>query len=164
MPNYVSAFKNEYVLPPAKKHHAVCVDVIFHRDVKTQYGMQNQYELRWQSADRMEDGRRYLIRRSYNATLGEGSSLLKDLESWRARPFTQEELKRFDLDSCIGANAMITIQHEMGDKRMMDKVAFIEKADKNLPKLVPENYVRVKQQEPEGDFPEPPFTEEEVPF
>lgn len=61
----------------------------------------------------MHDGPRTI---SYQPTLSLSAkaNLRADLENWRARKFTEEELKGFDLQKIIGANALISIQHTPG--------------------------------------------------
>jgi len=42
-----------------------------------------------------------MISKRYTMSLGEQSTLRKDLESWRGKKFTPEELQGFDLNACI---------------------------------------------------------------
>jgi len=51
------------------------------------------------------------ISRKYTLSLGEKANLRKDLESWRGRPFTQEELDGFDLFNILGKTALIQVMH-----------------------------------------------------
>ena len=48
----------------------------------------------------------------YTASLGEKSNLRKSLESWRGRPFTQEELRGFHLNAILGKPCMLTVMHK----------------------------------------------------
>lgn len=168
MPTYVTAYKNKFILAPEKVHHCVCVDVVELGKQKTRYSTEptEMVELKWQTSDRMEDGRPYLITRKYNMTLGEGSSLLRDLEDWRGRPFTKEELVRFDLDTCIGANCLITLKHKEGERGPMQNVTRIEKipTGSTLPKLKPMDYTRVPKPVHETDpIPEDNIRDSEEP-
>lgn len=57
------------------------------------------------------------IGRIYTASLDKKSSLRKDLEAWRGKPFTDEELKAFDMDNVLGTGCMLNVAHEQkGDK------------------------------------------------
>jgi hypothetical protein len=47
----------------------------------------------------------------YTASLNEKASLRKDLNAWRGRPFTEEELAAFDMRSIVGAPCLVTIIH-----------------------------------------------------
>lgn len=47
----------------------------------------------------------------YTASLNEKATLRKDLNAWRGRPFTEEELAAFDLNKIVGTPCLITIIH-----------------------------------------------------
>lgn len=60
---------------------------------------------------------RMIVSRRFTASLNEKAALRKFLEGWRGRAFTDEELGGFDLDSIIGANAILSLVHQKdGDK------------------------------------------------
>ena len=50
----------------------------------------------------MEDGRPFAVSKTYTASLFEMAALRKDLESWRGKSFTEEELQGFDISNLIG--------------------------------------------------------------
>src|SRR4030067_196104 len=54
-------------------------------------------------------GSPYSISKFYTASLGEKATLRHDLEAWRGRPFTEEELKGFDLKNVVGKPCMISV-------------------------------------------------------
>lgn len=47
----------------------------------------------------------------FNKTLNKKATLRKDLESWRGRKFTEEELKGFELFNIAGKPCLITVVH-----------------------------------------------------
>lgn len=53
-----------------------------------------------------------IITRDYTLSWGEKANLRKDLESWRGRPFTAEEQRRFDLKNVLDQWCMINVQHK----------------------------------------------------
>jgi len=57
------------------------------------------------------DKRPALVMSSYTASLHEKAALRKDLESWRGRKFTAEELTGFDLRNILGQPCMINVVH-----------------------------------------------------
>lgn len=61
------------------------------------------------------DGKPLIQTKRYTISLGEKSTLRKDLESWRGKGFTDEELKGFDLTKLLGAWCMVTISHNDRD-------------------------------------------------
>ena len=54
-------------------------------------------------------GSPYSISKFYTASLGEKATLRHDLEAWRGRPFTEDELKGFDLKNVLGKPCMISV-------------------------------------------------------
>lgn len=57
----------------------------------------------------MNDGRPYAIFKNYTLSWSDKANLRKDLQSWRGRPFTEEELRRFDLKNVLGAWCMLNV-------------------------------------------------------
>ena len=53
-----------------------------------------------------------IFSKTYTASLNEKAALRKDLNAWRGRPFTEEELKAFDLKTIVGVPCMLTIVHQ----------------------------------------------------
>ena len=66
---------------------------------------------------KMDDGRPLSISKRYTLSLSEKASLRADLEAWRGRAFTEDELVGFDLKHLLGVYAMINVTHSTkGDK------------------------------------------------
>ena len=57
----------------------------------------------------MQDKRPFGIFKNYNLSWSEKANLRLDLQSWRGRPFTQEEMRKFDLKNVLGAFCMLNI-------------------------------------------------------
>lgn len=51
------------------------------------------------------------IGKLYTASLAEKAALRRDLENWRGRPFTREELRGFDLFRVLGTACQLLITH-----------------------------------------------------
>lgn len=58
---------------------------------------------------RMQDGRPFAIFKNYTLSWSEKANLRLDLQSWRGKPFTQEEMRRFDLKNVLGAWCMLNV-------------------------------------------------------
>lgn len=58
-----------------------------------------------------EDKPRQLSKR-YTRSLDEKANLRKDLDAWRGRKFTPEELHEFDLDNVVGAPCQLNVVHD----------------------------------------------------
>ena len=59
----------------------------------------------------MQDERPFAVSRTYTASLFEAAALRKDLESWRGKSFTEEELGGFDISKLLGCTARIEVGH-----------------------------------------------------
>ncbi len=65
----------------------------------------------------MDDGRPFIVSNRFTASLGENAALRRQLESWRGRPFSAQELAGFDLKAVLGKPCMVNIVHkQVGDK------------------------------------------------
>ena len=72
-------------------------------------------------------------------SLSEKANLRKDLESWRGKAFTAEELKGFDIEKLIGVNAMASIIHNQSGDRTYANISSISKLMKGLQPMATEN-------------------------
>ena len=66
----------------------------------------------WELNEMMSDGRPFSISREYTASIGYKANLRKDLEAWRGRPFSAEELRNFSLENVLGAPCLLGIVHK----------------------------------------------------
>lgn len=62
----------------------------------------------------MKDGRPFGIFKNYTLSWSEKANLRLDLQSWRGKPFTQEEMRKFDLNNILGAWCMLNIIERTG--------------------------------------------------
>ena len=58
---------------------------------------------------RMRDGRPFAMFKNYTLSWSEKANLRLDLQSWRGKPFTQEEMRRFDLETILGAWCLLNV-------------------------------------------------------
>jgi len=161
----VSAGKS-FTPAPAGVHQAVCCDVVDLGLVEVEWqGQKNtkpMVRLVWQIAEsEPETGKPYLIAKRYGASLHKKATLRKDLQSWRGRPFTEAELKEFDLDNVIGAGALLNVVHNVKDGTTYANIEAIMPLPKGTPRLDVRDYVRVQDREPSHAEPE---TDDSVPF
>ena len=66
----------------------------------------------------MEDGRPFVIGRRYTLSSHEKSTLRKDLESWRGKPFKDSDFGSdgdFDIQNVIGAACFLNVVHNEND-------------------------------------------------
>jgi len=103
---------------PEGAYIARCIKVI---DLGTQtttgqYGTKAQKKVMvtWELLDndvKMKDGKPFAASQFYTASLHEKSQLRKDLEAWRGKKFTDEELAGFDLNNVLGTYCYLQIVH-----------------------------------------------------
>ena len=146
MPIIVSeSAKKDRLLPPADTMQAVCYDVwplgkqrsVFKDEVKILDKVRIAWELDETIPKGEYAGKRFTISAAYTLSLHKKAKLRLMLEAWRGRPFTEEELKGFDLEKLIGINAMLTVVHS--EDGQYANVGSVVKPPKNLPHMTPEN-------------------------
>lgn len=106
---------------PSGMHLARCYRIIDLGTQKSEYMGQTKYlhkvmlgwEIHGMNDDgtpiKMQDGRPFSIFKNYTMSWSEKANLRLDLQSWRGKPFTQEELRRFDLKNVLGAFCMVNV-------------------------------------------------------
>lgn len=146
------------ILPPAGIHQAVCVYVEdlgeeysekfdkVDRKVIIGFEINERIPASWLDEAGKEHtvpedrvGKRFMVSTTYTLSLGKKANLRRDLEGWRGRPFTQEELEGFDVEVLNGVNCMLNLVHyttDAGQRRC--KIAAVTPPMKGLPKMNPE--------------------------
>ena len=142
----------DYSPAPAGVHQAVCCDVVDLGIVESEWQGQkktaHKVRIIWQLAELMEDGRPYTVSSRYTASLHEKARLRADLQSWRGRAFTAEELQQFDLEKLIGAGCLINVMHTSRNGKTYADIAAIMPLAARTPKLpISAGYVRVKDRQ-----------------
>lgn len=129
---------SDFTPVPAGTHFAICDMVVDlgRQEVKSQmYGdsVKPQVYLRWQiPSERVEwekDGVKQegpaVVGKTYTASLGEKANLRKDLQAWRGKPFSSDELAGFDVSKLLAVPATITITHTEKNGRTYTNVASV---------------------------------------
>ncbi len=145
MPIIASAGKTKNFTPcPEGMHQICCVDIIDDGIKQTPYGDKHKVTLRWQTDEAMPDGKPYLLQKRYTLSLNEKATLRKDLESWRGRPFTEDEADAFDLEKLLGANGLANVSHHKDPKgNVWANVLSLTPTLKGMAKITPCDYQRV---------------------
>jgi hypothetical protein len=110
----------DFQLAPTGNHVARCFSVI---DLGTQEntlygGWRRQVFIQWELPNEMmesingEEAKPFVIGKFYTASLNEKARLRQDLESWRGRAFTEEELRGFDLKNILDKPCMLNVIHK----------------------------------------------------
>jgi hypothetical protein len=121
---------------PVGSHVARCVKII---DIGTQKGeYQGQANIRRQCIvgwelplELMKEGdhagKPFTVSRFYTASLGEKANLRKDLENWRGRAFTEQELMGFASKNILGKPCMLSVTHNDKGKARVTGVMALPK-------------------------------------
>lgn len=109
----------EFQMTPEGTYIGRCFKIV---DMGTQtstgnFGTKEQHKVMvtWELLDneaKMEDGRPFSVTQFYTVSLHEKSKLRSDLEAWRGKKFTVEELAGFDLGNVLGSYCMIQVVHD----------------------------------------------------
>jgi hypothetical protein len=112
-----------FLQPDPGSHVARYISII---DIGTQHGeyqgkptVQNQIIIQWElpyETVKIEGVQKpMIISKFYTNSLSEKANLRRDLEAVRGKPFTSEELARFDLNKVLGAQCTLNIvQNDKG--------------------------------------------------
>lgn len=105
-----------------------------------------------------EGNRRFLVSQWYTLSLHEKANLRKDLDAWRGKSFTDEDLKEgFDVEKLVGAPCLLNVTQSKSEKngKVYANVSSIMPLPRGMSKIAPEGYVRVKDRDdaPEKEAP-----------
>lgn len=150
---------------PEGLHQAVCVDVVDLGIVSGQFGEKHKVEVRWQvDVEDEQRGKRYELRKWYTLSLHEKANLRKDLECWRGRKFTENELAGFDLEHLIGVNCQLQVIHNISDEgKTYDNVQAIVPHNSKIPKIAPQDYTRQKDRASSNGHSSADFHQDDTP-
>ena len=86
--------------------------------------------------DDKEGPQPYTLSKKFTLSLGEKATLRKDLENWRNKKFTEEELAGFDIGKVLKAPCMLTVVHSEklkdGAKKVYANIGNISAMPKGL--------------------------------
>jgi hypothetical protein len=150
----IIARKNKEFLPaPVGSHIATCVDVEDLGELPSYFvGKPPQHKVRltWQLPVLIPGTvDRFAVRKNYTLSLHEKSALRQDLQAWRGKPFSEQELKNgFDIEKVLGVGCLLGITHQVGeDGGTRAKVISVLPLPAETAKLVPQGYIRTKDQQ-----------------
>ncbi len=138
---------------PSGNHVAVCnmvVDLGKQRTVSQMYGekIKPQVYIRWETPDETiewddRDGNKHsgprVIGKIYTVSLHENANLRADLESWRGKPFTKDELAGFDISKLLGVPCMVNVTQTERNGKTYANVAAVTPLPKSLRESPPKS-------------------------
>lgn len=123
----------DFEQPPVGTHVARCVKII---DIGTQKGeyqgkatFKRQVIIGWElpntlMSDGEYAGKPFAVSKFYTASLSEKANLRKDLQNWRGRDFTPQELMGFDPRNILGKCCMVSLtENDKGKIRVTGVMA-----------------------------------------
>lgn len=100
---------------------------------KEQHKVMISWELIGKDDPKMEDGRPFSVTQWYTVSLHEKSKMRADLEAWRGKKFSADELEGFDLGTVLGAYCMIQVVHDQTGKYANVQTIMSYKGEKPAP-------------------------------
>ena len=127
---------------PAGTHGAYCFQLI---DLGTQYnemyeifkrqvfiGFELPGELKTWKDEQGEHTAPYTVGKFYTMSLSEKANLRRDMESWRGKPFTEQELEGFDPKNILGTPAMVSVIHKQSQGKTKANISSVSKLMKGM--------------------------------
>lgn len=147
MPIIAKDSGGDFTPHPEGQFAAVCVDVVDKGLVTSTWNGEprERHVIRvvFQTEETLDTGKPALASRTFTLSLGEKSALRPFLESWRGKKFSAAELRGFDVEKLIGANAVVQIVHEEKGDRTYDNITSVMKLMKGMTPVEPNGYIRV---------------------
>jgi hypothetical protein len=122
---------------PAGNHIGVCSMVVglVKQQIYVAWELPQEI-ITWTDKDGNERTGPMRIGKTYTLSLHENARLRGDLESWRGRPFTEEERGGFDINKLAGAPCMVNVLHEDKNGKTYANVASLTPLPKGMDKPV----------------------------
>lgn len=86
-----------------------------------------------------DDGKPFIIGQRYTLSLHKKAKLRADLEAWRGRPFTDEELRGFDVQKLLGAYCLVNVTHSTSNGKTYANVASLTPLPRQMARPEPVN-------------------------
>lgn len=132
-----SAKPSTWVEPEPGNEPAICIRVIElgtqKKEFKGKESWKRQCMIQWELPDQTDlEGRPLIISKFYTSSLSDKANLRLDLQNWRGRPFTPDELEGFEQKNVLGKPCMLNlIRGENG----RIKVGSISPLSRNHPEI-----------------------------
>jgi len=138
--------EKQFEMPPADSHVATGYRVIdlgtqqidWQGKIKRQHKILISWELDVLMTEGENAGKPFTMHKRYTYTFDPKGSLRPDLEAWRGRPFTEEEMNSFKLNKLLGVPCLMGVVHNKKDGKTYANISSIMKLPKGLtaPKLI----------------------------
>lgn len=148
--------------PPTGLYPAKCIDVVDLGEKETPYIDERTKAKKWQHQIMLvfqlhvededgnvvlrTDGKPFRLGAFYNLSLNEKANLRKDLDNWRGKPFTEEELAEgFDVEKLLGVPCQVNVQVDNSGPKAKARITGIMKANRRDPEInIDPEFIREK--------------------
>jgi hypothetical protein len=140
---------------PAGTHLARCIGLVglgtHKKEFQGKERWRNTVVITWELPyEQMSDGRPFIVSNWYTRSLSDRANLRQDLEAWRTKQFTAEELKGFEMKNLLDKGCQVIVAQNDSGKTFVTGVAALPKGT-NLPDRVnPLKYFDVYDHEDGG--------------
>lgn len=143
-----SPSNGDFAPPPTGILPALCIDIIDQGMEDTPYGRKHKIRIVWQLHDKdddgspqvRDDGKPWRLSKYYTLSLNEAATLRADLESWRGKPFLDQELAEgFDVEKLLFIPCQLHLaqmRSKKSGKEFVGVKTVLPKA-RNQPKITP---------------------------
>ena len=139
-------------LIPTGNHQARCYKMVYFGEVDNEYqgkvmktmkvNLGFEFPTELHEFDKEKGEQPLVISKTYTLSLGEKANLRKDLEAWRSKPFTEDELEGFDIMNVLGKPLMIQIGEKVkadgSSTNVIQSMGSMPKGMKAEPQVNPE--------------------------
>ncbi len=128
----------------AGTYPARCIQVVHVGTVPDEYQGKkttpNKVRIAWElptelyKFDEVRGAEPRIISKEYTLSLSDKANLRKDLDAWRGKPFTEDELKGFDVSKILGQPCQLSILNGIGvtSQKPYAKIAAVAKVMKGV--------------------------------
>lgn len=104
--------ESNYKRCPAGIMAGICQSVIDLGTHEDKFGVKRQLRIEWQVPCELDDdGDPFVVGADYTFSSHKKANLRKMLESWRGAPFTESQLREFELESLLGKPCALIVSH-----------------------------------------------------
>ena len=128
----------DFEIPEEGQYLAVVADVVDLGPVATNFGVKERVQITWLLDAFDSEGNQFRIAEFFNKSLHEKASLRKRIKSITG----VDPTGTFDMETMLGTNSLIVIEHNEGDKRTYANVVAVLKAPKGRRLEVPADFER----------------------
>jgi hypothetical protein len=147
----VNQNSNAYAIPEEGQYLGVVADVIDLGPVTTQFGTKEKVQIVWLLDAYDEDGNQFRVSAFYNKSLHEKASLTRDIKKIAGvTPSGQ-----FDVESLLGLNSSLVIEHNESDGKTYANITAILKAPKGKILQIPDDFERKIERDGTGSSENP---------